>query len=145
MDSAKQNKNLKGDQEQFSETDHSLNRWKDFFFLSEIFFNKFGPAERFPIVKSEKNTSRPGLPDFSWYKIPKREKYAKLPRTIPNVHNFYVTKDRKMDQSSVHKIYIPTSSLARPSQIYPNLDFFGLKTNHLATLIAAWRLEIVEV
>jgi hypothetical protein len=25
------------------------------------------------------------------------------------------------------------------------LDFFGLKTNHLATLIAAWRLEIVEV
>jgi hypothetical protein len=27
-----------------------------------------------------------GLPDFSWYKIPKREKYTKLPQTIPNVH-----------------------------------------------------------
>jgi hypothetical protein len=26
-----------------------------------------------------------GLPDFSWYKIPKREKYTKLPRTIQNV------------------------------------------------------------
>jgi hypothetical protein len=33
-----------------------------------------------------KKKFRPGLPDFSWYKIPKREKYAKLPRTIPNVH-----------------------------------------------------------
>jgi hypothetical protein len=30
--------------------------------------------------------AKPGLPDFSWYKIPKREKYTKLPRTIPNVH-----------------------------------------------------------
>jgi hypothetical protein len=29
---------------------------------------------------------RPGLPDFSWYKIPKLEKYTKLPRTIPNVY-----------------------------------------------------------
>jgi hypothetical protein len=27
-----------------------------------------------------------GLPDFSWFKITKREKYTKLPRTIPNVH-----------------------------------------------------------
>jgi hypothetical protein len=28
-----------------------------------------------------------GLPDFSSYKIPKRKKYTKLPRTIiPNVH-----------------------------------------------------------
>jgi hypothetical protein len=25
------------------------------------------------------------LPDFSWYKLPKREKYTKLPRTKPNV------------------------------------------------------------
>jgi hypothetical protein len=30
--------------------------------------------------------SAAGLPDFSWYKIPKRKIYAKLPRTIPNVH-----------------------------------------------------------
>jgi hypothetical protein len=26
-----------------------------------------------------------GLPDFSWYKLPKREKYAKLLRPVPNV------------------------------------------------------------
>jgi hypothetical protein len=31
-------------------------------------------------------SSPPGLPDFSWCKIPKREKYTKLPQTIPNVH-----------------------------------------------------------
>jgi hypothetical protein len=28
---------------------------------------------------------RAGLPDFPWYKIPKREKYTKLSRTIQNV------------------------------------------------------------
>jgi hypothetical protein len=28
----------------------------------------------------------PGLPDFSWYKIPKRGKYTKLPQTILNVN-----------------------------------------------------------
>jgi hypothetical protein len=27
-----------------------------------------------------------GLPDFSWFKIPKREKCTKLPRTVPNIH-----------------------------------------------------------
>jgi hypothetical protein len=42
-----------------------------------------------------------GLPDFSWYKIPKLEKYTKLPQTIPNVHKIYLTKDRKMDQVSI--------------------------------------------
>jgi hypothetical protein len=30
-----------------------------------------------------------GLPDFSWYKIPKRGKYTKLPQNIPNVHKIY--------------------------------------------------------
>jgi hypothetical protein len=29
------------------------------------------------------------LPDFSWYKIPKREKYTKLPQNIPNYHKIY--------------------------------------------------------
>jgi hypothetical protein len=27
-----------------------------------------------------------GLPDFSWYNIPKREKITKLPQSIPIVH-----------------------------------------------------------
>jgi hypothetical protein len=30
-----------------------------------------------------------GLPDFSWYKMPKREKYTKLPQTIPNGYEIY--------------------------------------------------------
>jgi hypothetical protein len=40
------------------------------------------------IITSQQNlqASVAGLPDLSWYKIPKREKYTKLPRTLPNVH-----------------------------------------------------------
>jgi hypothetical protein len=36
-----------------------------------------------PLLKTELPVflSHSGLPDFSWYKIPKREKYTKLPRT----------------------------------------------------------------
>jgi hypothetical protein len=33
----------------------------------------------------------PGLPDFSWYNIPKREKYTKGPKNIPNGHKIYQT------------------------------------------------------
>jgi hypothetical protein len=74
-----------------------------------------------------------GLSDFSWYKIPKREKYTKLTRTIPNVHK-NITKDLKMDQVS--------SSIARPSKIDPNLDFWfenkpsgnpGIVSNYFVT------------
>jgi hypothetical protein len=39
-----------------------------------------------PGGKQVKGGERTGLPDFSWYKIPKREKYTKLPRTKANVH-----------------------------------------------------------
>jgi hypothetical protein len=31
----------------------------------------------------------PGLPDFSWYIIPKREKYTKSPKSIPNGLRIY--------------------------------------------------------
>jgi hypothetical protein len=31
----------------------------------------------------------PGLPDFSWYNIPKLGKYTKLSPNIPNVHKIY--------------------------------------------------------
>jgi hypothetical protein len=30
-----------------------------------------------------------GLPDFSRYNLPKREKYAKSPQYVPNVHRIY--------------------------------------------------------
>jgi hypothetical protein len=58
----------------------------------------------------------PELPDFSWYKIPKWEKYTILPQTIPNVHKIYQR--------------LPCKTL----QNLPIFGFFGLKTNHLATL-----------
>jgi hypothetical protein len=41
------------------------------------------------------------LPDFYWYKIPKREKYTKFMRTIPNVHKIHILKDRQMYQVSI--------------------------------------------
>jgi hypothetical protein len=59
-----------------------------------------------------------GLPDFSLYKIPKREKYTKLPRAIPKCP-LNITKDRKMDQVSTN---IPTSSRATP-QKFPKFGF----------------------
>jgi hypothetical protein len=33
--------------------------------------------------------SVPRLPDFSWYNIPKRGKYTKLPQNISNAHKMY--------------------------------------------------------
>jgi hypothetical protein len=39
-------------------------------------------------LKERVSPTRPGLPDFSPYKIPKREKYTKLPQTIPNIHKY---------------------------------------------------------
>jgi hypothetical protein len=76
---------------------------------------------------SAHTTKKTGLPDFSWYNIPKRgknytkllkiyqitnnipifPKYTKLPHNIPNAHTI-----------------IPTSSLGRPSKNYPNFDFW---------------------
>jgi hypothetical protein len=39
---------------------------------------------------------RPGLPDFSRSKIPKRGKYTKLPQNIPNGYE-NIPNGRKMD------------------------------------------------
>jgi hypothetical protein len=60
------------------------------------------------------------LPDFSWYKIPKRgeiyqmtTKYTKWPKDISN--------GRKIDQLVKN---IPIFSIARLSKIYPNWEFW---------------------
>jgi hypothetical protein len=34
-------------------------------------------------------TYNAGLPDFSWFKIPKQGKYTKLPQNIPNGHKIF--------------------------------------------------------
>jgi hypothetical protein len=48
------------------------------------------------------------LPDFSWYIVPKHEKYTKLLHNIPNGH----------------KIGISTFSIPSPAKNYPNWDFW---------------------
>jgi hypothetical protein len=42
----------------------------------------------------------PGLPDFSWYNLPKREKYTKLLQNIPKVLKF-IPSGFKIDQLSM--------------------------------------------
>jgi hypothetical protein len=41
-----------------------------------------------------------GLPDFSWYSIPKRWKYTKWPQNIPKCHKIYQNV-RKIYQMSI--------------------------------------------
>jgi hypothetical protein len=74
--------------------------------------------------------SKPGLPDLSWYMIPKREKMLQMNKkctkwsyNIPNVCKIF--------QMAIKYI---NSFQSRASQIYPNRDL-GLKINHLATLV----------
>jgi hypothetical protein len=58
-----------------------------------------------------------GLPDFSCHNKPKREKYTKWPQNIPK-----------------WPYTIPTSSIARPSKIYPNYQ--------MATKYTKWQQNI---
>jgi hypothetical protein len=53
------------------------------------------------------NSSRlwPGLPDFSWYMIPKREKCTKLTQNVPNGNKIY-QNDRKIFHMTIHYIKI---------------------------------------
>jgi hypothetical protein len=60
------------------------------------------------------------LPDFSWSKKTKTGKFTKWPQTITNGHKLYqmATKYTKWPYN------VPTPSMARPSKIYPNSDFW---------------------
>jgi hypothetical protein len=78
-----------------------------------------------------KKKKKAGMPDFSWYNIPKREKYTKLPQKIPNVHLKYA-KRLKIDPISIK---YTNSFNCKTLQKLPKFGiFFGLKTDHLATL-----------
>jgi hypothetical protein len=60
-----------------------------------------------------------GLPDFSWHKVPKWRKIYRIITTLPN--------DLKIYQMTVKYSKRPkllTFSIARPSKIYPNWDFW---------------------
>jgi hypothetical protein len=77
-----------------------------------------------------------GLPDCSRSKHTKTGKntkcpnmHTKWPQNIPHHHKiFHMTT-----KYSTWPQIITTFSILRPSKIYPNC-FFGIKTNHLATL-----------
>jgi hypothetical protein len=56
-----------------------------------------------------------GLPDFSWYKV-----HTKNGKNIPN-HPEISQMAVKYNKSPSH---LPTSSIARPSKIYTNGDFW---------------------
>jgi hypothetical protein len=80
-----------------------------------------------------------GLPDFSSHRVPKRGEIYQIATNVPNGHKLY--------QMAV--IYSkwpnnePTFSIARPSIIYPNYDFwFGLATPDpgFRSLLASFRV-----
>jgi hypothetical protein len=93
-------------------------------------FYKCSRLNTAPFIKRYR---RPGLPDFSWYKTPKRKSIPNYHELhIPNVYKILHTKDRKMDQVSMKYVYqhLPLHDPPKFTQIW----IFGLKTNHLATL-----------
>jgi hypothetical protein len=79
-----------------------------FLFLAKV--------EMIEYLKFLRTMMRTGLPDFSWYNIPKRgkmyqitTKYTKLPQDIPNYHKIYqiTSKYTKLPQKipNYHKRY----------------------------------------
>jgi hypothetical protein len=58
----------------------------DEYFITSSSATPFLTLYDLELIEPDKIHPQPGLPDFSWYKIPKREKCTKLPQTIPNVH-----------------------------------------------------------
>jgi hypothetical protein len=76
--------------------------------------------------------SLPGLPDLSWYNIPKRKKY------IPNIYKIYqmATKCTKWPQNvpNGHKMYQMATKCAKWPQNVPN----GHKMYQMATKCAKW-------
>jgi hypothetical protein len=75
-----------------------------------------------------------GLPDFFRYKIPKRKTYTKCPQNAPSGHKIYVQFASKILKMAIK---VPTSSMARPSKIYPHWDFWfeNIPSGHTALYI----------
>jgi hypothetical protein len=83
------------------------------------------------LIRWMKHCCRPGLPDFYWYNILKRGKiyqitmkYTKWRQSIPN--------GRKIDQTAINYTNV---FHFKTLQNLPKNGIFGLKTNHLATLL----------
>jgi hypothetical protein len=78
----------------------------------------------FPFWSSSSPSLATGLPDFSWYNISKWENRYQIAIKIPKSHKLHISNSRKIDQIANN---IPISSIARPSKIYPNPDFWYQK------------------
>jgi hypothetical protein len=64
------------------------------------------------------DTTCPGLPDFSSYKIPKREKIYQISTNYTNCP-WNLTKDRKMDQVSINLYqHLPLQDPPKFTQIW---------------------------
>jgi hypothetical protein len=65
-----------------------------------------------------------GLPDFLGPKYQNGEKYTKLPQNIPNGHKIF---QMVIKYTKIFPLQDPTN--------FTQIGIFGLKTNHLATLV----------
>jgi hypothetical protein len=74
-----------------------------------------------PVVQWQQASFKAGLPDFSWYSIPKRGKVSQTTKNIPNGDEIeqLATKQNKWPQNK------PIFSVSRPCQMYPNCDFWS--------------------
>jgi hypothetical protein len=83
-----------------------------------------------------KRSSAPRLPDFSWYKIPKRgKKYQMTTKYTKWPHN--ISNSSKIDQVVIE---YPKIFRCKTLQNLPKFGIFGLKTNRLATLLCTTML-----
>jgi hypothetical protein len=64
--------------------------------------------------------SKAGLPDFSWHNIPKWGKIYQIATKLPKGHKIY----QMAVVYSKSPLNTPTFSIQRPSNIYPNWDFW---------------------
>jgi hypothetical protein len=90
----------------------------------------------------------PGLPDVSWYNIPKRGEYTKYHKIYQNYDSLY---KMTIKYTLCHKIHISKFSTPRPSKIYLNwnLGFEKIctiwqpwtKWNDLFPIIIVWLWE----
>jgi hypothetical protein len=81
-----------------------------------------------------KKATRPGLPDFSWHKIPK---WWKITSILPNGHKIY-------QMAIIYykwELNTPTYPILRPSKIYPNWDFWFENTY---TIWQPWTRRLLQ-
>jgi hypothetical protein len=71
-----------------------------------------------------------GLPDFSWYNIPKR---VKMYQNLGNIPNGHKVCQMAGNWPNGHEIYRHLPLLYPPKST--QIGIFGLKRNHLATLL----------